>query len=205
MRTFSTCARRRRSLEVPSTSATTGSHHRRRLSGSIGALAVAPSDPDVVYVGSGRVSAALTSLRRRRYKSTDAGRTWQHLGSDNSDLRNAQQIAAIIVDPKNPTASSSALSDILTVPTPSAASSARSMAARPGKRSSIRMMTSAPPASSSIPEIRRSSSPPCGPRVVHHGRPEAATTAPEAVSTNPPMAATPGAKLQRVCPPRLTA
>jgi photosystem II stability/assembly factor-like uncharacterized protein len=63
--------------------------------GSIGALAVAPSNPDVIYVGSGE------GLRRPDlstgdgiYKSSDAGRTWQHLG-----LRDGQQIAAILVDP----------------------------------------------------------------------------------------------------------
>jgi photosystem II stability/assembly factor-like uncharacterized protein len=67
-------------------------------SGSIGALAVAPSDPNIIYVGSGE------GLRRPDlavgdgiYKSTDAGKTWQHLG-----LQDGQQIASIIVDPKNP-------------------------------------------------------------------------------------------------------
>ena len=66
--------------------------------GSIGAVAVAPSNPDIIYVGSGE------GLRRPDlstgdgiYKSTDAGHTWQHLG-----LRDAQQIANIIVDPKDP-------------------------------------------------------------------------------------------------------
>ena len=66
--------------------------------GSIGALAIAPSDPNVIYVGSGE------GLRRPDlstgdgiYKSTDAGRTWQHLG-----LRDGQQIGAILVDPHDP-------------------------------------------------------------------------------------------------------
>lgn len=66
--------------------------------GSIGALAVAPSDPDILYVGSGE------GLRRPDlstgdgiYKSTDGGRTWTHLG-----LREGQQIGAIAVDPHNP-------------------------------------------------------------------------------------------------------
>jgi photosystem II stability/assembly factor-like uncharacterized protein len=66
--------------------------------GSIGALAVASSNPDVIYVGSGE------GLRRPDlstgdgiYKSSDAGRTWQHLG-----LRDGQQIAAILVDPHDP-------------------------------------------------------------------------------------------------------
>ena len=73
------------------------------LSGSIGALAVAPSNPDIIYVGSGEgLRRPDLSVGNGIYKSTDAGRTWQHLGSDNSGLRNAQQIAAIIVDPKDP-------------------------------------------------------------------------------------------------------
>jgi len=66
--------------------------------GSIGALAVAPSKPDVIYVGSGEgLRRPDLSVGNGIYKSTDAGRTWQHLG-----LRDAQQISAIIVDPKDP-------------------------------------------------------------------------------------------------------
>ena len=71
--------------------------------GSIGALAIAPSNPNIIYVGSGE------GLRRPDlyvgdgiYKSTDAGQTWQHLGQRDGALRNAQQIASIIVDPKDP-------------------------------------------------------------------------------------------------------
>jgi len=67
-------------------------------SGSIGALAVAPSNPDTIYVGSGEgLRRPDLSVGNGMYKSIDAGRTWQHLG-----LRDAQQIASIIVDPKDP-------------------------------------------------------------------------------------------------------
>ena len=66
--------------------------------GSVGALAVAPSNPDIIYVGSGEgLRRPDLSVGDGIYKSTDAGRTWQHLG-----LRDAQQIADIRVDPKNP-------------------------------------------------------------------------------------------------------
>ncbi|MEA2172684.1 MAG: hypothetical protein QOD00_276 [Blastocatellia bacterium] len=66
--------------------------------GSIGALAVAPSNPDIIYVGSGEgLQRPDLSTGDGIYKSTDAGKTWQHLG-----LRDAQQIGAIIVDPRNP-------------------------------------------------------------------------------------------------------
>ena len=66
--------------------------------GSVGALAVAPSDPDIVYVGSGEgLHRPDLSTGNGIYKSTDAGKTWTHLG-----LRDGQQIPQIIVDPKNP-------------------------------------------------------------------------------------------------------
>jgi len=67
-------------------------------SGSVGALAVAPSDPNIIYVGSGEgLQRPDLAVGDGVYKSTDAGKTWRHLG-----LRDAQQITAIVVDPKNP-------------------------------------------------------------------------------------------------------
>ncbi len=66
--------------------------------GSIGSLAVAPSDPDIIYVGSGEgLQRPDLSTGDGIYKSTDAGRTWTHLG-----LRDGQQIPQIAVDPKDP-------------------------------------------------------------------------------------------------------
>jgi photosystem II stability/assembly factor-like uncharacterized protein len=71
--------------------------------GSIGALAVAPSNPNIIYAGSGEgLRRPDLSVGNGIYKSTDAGRTWQHLGQEGSGLRVAQQIASIIVDPKDP-------------------------------------------------------------------------------------------------------
>ncbi|HTT68130.1 MAG TPA: glycosyl hydrolase, partial [Gemmatimonadales bacterium] len=65
--------------------------------GSIGAIAVAPSDPNVVYVGSGEgLQRPDLSVGNGMYKSADAGRTWTHLGLDD-----AQQIAQIVVDPRD--------------------------------------------------------------------------------------------------------
>ncbi len=66
--------------------------------GSIGAIAVAPSDPNIVYVGSGEgLQRPDLSTGDGIYKSTDAGKTWTHLA-----LRDGQQIPEIIVDPANP-------------------------------------------------------------------------------------------------------
>ncbi len=66
--------------------------------GSIGAIAVAPSNPDVIYVCSGEgLQRPDLSTGDGIYKSTDAGKTWTHLG-----LQNGQQIPQIIVDPGNP-------------------------------------------------------------------------------------------------------
>ena len=66
--------------------------------GSVGAIAVAPSNPDIIYVGSGEgLQRPDLSVGDGIYKSTDGGKTWQHLAG----LRDAQQIAAILVDPRD--------------------------------------------------------------------------------------------------------
>jgi photosystem II stability/assembly factor-like uncharacterized protein len=65
--------------------------------GSIGAIAVAPSDDKVLYVGSGEgMHRPDLSIGNGMYRSNNAGTTWIHLG-----LREAEQIAAIAVDPGN--------------------------------------------------------------------------------------------------------
>src|SRR6516225_5565587 len=66
-------------------------------SGSVGALAVAPSDPNIIYVGSGEgLQRPDLAVGDGIYKSTDGGESWRHLG-----LRDGQQIATILVDPGN--------------------------------------------------------------------------------------------------------
>ena len=65
---------------------------------SVGAIAVADSDPETVFVGTG--SAAIRSnviVGRGVYRSRDGGKTWQHVG-----LRRTGQIGAIRIDPRNP-------------------------------------------------------------------------------------------------------
>jgi photosystem II stability/assembly factor-like uncharacterized protein len=66
--------------------------------GSIGSIAIAPSDPNIIYVGSGEgLQRPDLSTGDGIYKSTDGGKTWRHLG-----LRDGQQISAIAVDPQDP-------------------------------------------------------------------------------------------------------
>ncbi|HKP12068.1 MAG TPA: hypothetical protein VJZ91_08165, partial [Blastocatellia bacterium] len=64
---------------------------------SIGAIAVAPSGPNTVYVGSGEADMrSQISYGNGMYKSTDAGKTWRHMG-----LADTRQIGRVLVDPKN--------------------------------------------------------------------------------------------------------
>ena len=65
---------------------------------SIGAIAVAPSDPNIVYVASGEgLHRPDLSVGDGIYRSADGGRTWTHLG-----LRDGQQIPELAIDPSDP-------------------------------------------------------------------------------------------------------
>ncbi|HET6725197.1 MAG TPA: hypothetical protein VFH85_04260, partial [Gammaproteobacteria bacterium] len=65
---------------------------------SVGALAVAPSNPDVVYLGTGQVATRYDiAAGNGVYKSTDGGTTWRNVG-----LKDTRHIGRILVDPKNP-------------------------------------------------------------------------------------------------------
>lgn len=65
---------------------------------SVGAVEVAPSDPNVIYVGMGdMVTGGGINEGNGVFKSTDGGKTWQHLG-----LEDTKQIPSIIVDPHDP-------------------------------------------------------------------------------------------------------
>jgi photosystem II stability/assembly factor-like uncharacterized protein len=69
-----------------------------QTTGSIGAIAVAPSDPNIIYVGSGEgLPRPDLSIGDGMYKSADAGKTWTHLG-----LRDSHQIPQVAIDPRNP-------------------------------------------------------------------------------------------------------
>ena len=65
---------------------------------SIGALAVAPSDPKTIYVGTGQVTGRYDGAAGEgAFKSKDAGRTWTSIG-----LEKTRHIGAILVDPRSP-------------------------------------------------------------------------------------------------------
>jgi photosystem II stability/assembly factor-like uncharacterized protein len=65
--------------------------------GDVGAIAVAESDPNVVYVGMGEACIrGNASPGDGVYKSTDAGRTWKNVG-----LKDTQQIGRVMIDPRN--------------------------------------------------------------------------------------------------------
>ena len=65
---------------------------------SIGDIALAPSNPDVVWVGTGESNVRNSvSFGDGVYKSTDGGKTWQHMG-----LKETEHISAIVINPQNP-------------------------------------------------------------------------------------------------------
>src|SRR5579871_4455925 len=67
-------------------------------SSSVGAVAVSESNPDVVYIGMGETELRGNIMQGDGvYKSTDAGKTWKHVG-----LTDSQAIARIRIDPANP-------------------------------------------------------------------------------------------------------
>src|SRR5690349_23851171 len=65
---------------------------------SVGSIEAAPSDPSIIYVGMGdMITGGSINEGNGVYKSTDAGRTWHHLGLDDT-----KQIPSILVDPHDP-------------------------------------------------------------------------------------------------------
>jgi len=65
---------------------------------SIGDIAIAPSNPNIVWVGTGEANNSRSSYWGDGvYKSTDAGKTWKNMG-----LKESHHIGRIIIDPKNP-------------------------------------------------------------------------------------------------------
>ena len=165
---------------------------------SIGDIAIAPSDPNVVYVASGEgLQRPDLAVGDGIYQSADAGRTWTHLG-----LRDGQAIPAIR---RRSARSESALRGRARTPLrPQPRARHLPLHRRRAdldRRCSTRTRTRAAATSRSIPPIPTSSTPACGSRASAPGRTTTSTAAPEAASTSPRTAATPGVRSRRACPP----
>ena len=122
--------------------------------GSIGSIAVAPSDPNIIYVGSGEgLQRPDLSIGDGMYKSTDAGKTWTHLGLRDApaDSRRSRSI------PRIRTGCSSRCWVILTARMRNAASSVPPTAARRSRKCSYKDENTGGNDVDSTPPIRTSS------------------------------------------------
>ncbi len=149
---------------------------------SIGAIAVAPSDHNIIYVGSGEACIrGNITYGNGVYKTIDGGRTWRNIG-----LRDTRHIGAVIVDPKNPNVVFVAALGHAYGPNEERGVF-RTTAARPGRKCSSRTTRRARLMSFSIPQIQQRSLPRSGRFIARLGVFRA--VAPAAGSTNQSMAA----------------
>ena len=127
---------------------------------SIGALAIAPSDPNTIYVGSGEADMRSDiTYGLGMWKSTDAGAHWQSIG-----LRDTRQIGRILIDPHDPNLLLVAALGHAYGPTPSGECFGRPMAVRIGARCCTATSIPARSIWLSTPAIRTSSMPRSGRR-----------------------------------------
>ena len=113
-------------------------------SSSVGAVAVSESNPDIVYIGMGETCIRGNIMPGDGvYKSTDAGKTWTHVG-----FRDVDAISKIRIHPTNPDIVYVAAFGITTAPARSAASSRAPTAARRGSASCSRIRRRPAPSTS---------------------------------------------------------
>ncbi len=169
---------------------------------SIGALAVAPSDPKTIYAGTGETDIREDlSSGNGVYKSTDGGATWSHIG-----LEDTRQISRIVIDPQNPNvvyvgALGHAFRASVSTPTSSAASTNPSMEERIGRGFSIWGRRSAFQIWRCVPLPRSFCLPAHGIRIVRRGARMLRSMDPGAAFTVLRMPARPGLVLRETgCP-----
>ena len=156
---------------------------------SIGAIGVAPSNPNIVYVGTGEADMrSQISYGNGMYKSTDAGKTWTHIGLDNT--RQIGTRARRSAQPRR-RLRRRARSRLRREPG-SRRLPHRATAARPGRRCCSRATTSARSISTSIRRHRRRSTRRCGTPGVRRGASTRRRTGRAAASTSRPTAARTG-------------
>ena len=138
--------------------------------GSIGALAVAPSDGNVIYAGTGESTIRIDVTHGDGvYKSTDAGTTWRHIG-----LPSPATSARSACIPTTPTSCTSPRSVTRRRTTPSAGCTGRRTAARTGSWCCMSASAPVPSTCRSTPTTRASSSPRSGRPGARSGRSTAA-------------------------------
>ena len=159
---------------------------------AVGSIAVAPSDPNVIYAGTGETAIRLdVSYGDGLYKSTDAGRTWSNVG-----LRNSKFIGRICIHPQNPDlVYVAALGDMFGPNARARRLSAPGMAARAGRDPAPQRRARARSISPWTAPIRASCSPRCGRRGATSGTYPAAARA--AGCSAAPTAATRGRRSRR--------
>jgi hypothetical protein len=153
---------------------------------SFGDLAIHPTNPDIVYAGSGEANnRQSSSFGGGMYKTTDGGKTWQLQG-----LRETQSIARVVIDPRIRRQCTQPSLALCSAPVNIAAFTRPPTAAEAGTRSNTSTRTPASRTSRSIAAIR----PCCTPRAISVVAPAAASTAadPAAHSGKAPTAAARG-------------
>ena len=164
--------------------------------GSTGSIAVADSDPNIIYLGTGSDGVrSNVSTGRGVYKTTDGGETWQFVGplQRRADRRGAHP------SDQSRTSSGSRRWATRSSRTPSAASSRRPTAARPGRRCCSSPTASARWTSSCSRAIRTSSTRGCRASSASRGRSSAARGT--AASTRAPTAASTSRRSRPACRP----
>jgi photosystem II stability/assembly factor-like uncharacterized protein len=156
--------------------------------GSIGTVAVAPSNPNIVYVGTGEPDIrSQHSYGIGMFKSTDAGKTWMHAG-----LEDTRQIGRVVIDPTNANRVYVAALGHVYDANPDRGVFRSTDGGANWKKFCSRVTMWGRSTLPSIRKILACCMRPCGRRAGRHGQSTRRRICPAADCTNPPTAATPG-------------